>query len=919
MERIVRFIANRHWTVLLALAAVTALALMASSRVIDYSNSQLRIDPSLNRLLPADSPERERYEFYRKLFGSDETMIVALSDPRTIFTAENLARIQRMSERIEALPEVHHVVSLTSATNLRGSEGSIDVRPFVTEIPEDPVELERIAREALDNPIYAGNLVSKDGRTTALVVYFLNFSDADFIELGIDERIEVIAREEAGDTDVWLAGGPHIKVAQFNYQNGDLRRALPLCLLAAAIVLAVSFRTVRGVAVPMLTVVVSLIWTMGIAGLIGRPFNAVTSLIPILFVILPLSYCIHVVSEYYDSFREKPDASASEASELALSRVSRPVVLTGVTTGAGFLALVISPIDAIGEFGMLAVAGILATVVASLTVPPAVLGALGRSPRDLRSAGEASEDRFTRFATRMAAFDLENRRAIFATTAAVVAVAALLATRIEVGAQGIKTFPADSRVRLDFDAVNQNLEGANIFNVVLKGAEPGVFRAPTNLLLIEDFQEWLESQHDVGGTTSVVEYVKLCHRAFFENDPERLVIPESRRLLVQLLFFCSSDELEGFVDARFQYANVIVRANVIDTELVSDLTDRIEARLAELPEHLTAEVTGNPILINRLFDDIVRGQAQSVLLAFVLIFAVLWVMFLDRNTAAKALIPNAVPVAFYFGALGLTGITLNFATSLIAPMALGIAIDDTIHYFSRFTEDAKRLADERKATVRALRTVGRPVTFTTVVLCVGFSILMASDLSTFVQFGALGAATLAFAWIVDFTLTPALCAGLRIVTLWDTLSLDLGSEPQKEIPLFKGLSNAYSRIIAQMASLREVPPGQSLMREGVQGNDMYVIIDGEVDVWADRDGGRRHLNKCKRGDVLGEVRLFTGEASANAAAVDHARLLRFTPKNLERLRRRHPRIASAFLENLNEYQAKRLADATRREASAPGS
>ena len=150
------------------------------------------------------------------------------------------------------------------------------------------------------------------------------------------------------------------------------------------------------------------------------------------------------------------------------------------------------------------------------------------------------------------------------------------------------------------------------------------------------------------------------------------------------------------------------------------------------------------------------------------IYLILWAMFLDWRTAAKALIPNAIPVAFYFGALGLTGITLNFATSLIAPMALGIAIDDTIHYFSRFTIDAKRLADERKATIRALRTVGRPVTFTTLVLVLSFAVLLSSDLATLVQFGGLAAATLAFAWVVDFTLTPALCYGLRIVTLWET-------------------------------------------------------------------------------------------------------------------------------------------------------
>ena len=137
----------------------------------DYGLRTRQTKQSLNRLLPKDSPEREEYEFFRKLFGSEETMIVALSDDETIFTTEHLTRIKRMSERIQAMPEVHHVVSLTSAKNLRGSKGTIEFGSFVQEIPEDPAELERIRTEALENLIYRGNLVSEDGRTTALVIY----------------------------------------------------------------------------------------------------------------------------------------------------------------------------------------------------------------------------------------------------------------------------------------------------------------------------------------------------------------------------------------------------------------------------------------------------------------------------------------------------------------------------------------------------------------------------------------------------------------------------------------------------------------------------------------------------------------------------------------------------------------------------
>ena len=228
------------------LAALAAVTLLALTGIVDPSSGELRlvIDPSTNRLFPKDDPDREFYEFVRKLFGSDETMLVALSGD-DIFTTDQLNRVKRMTERIEALPEVHHVVSLTTALNLTGNDDEIEVRRFVTEIPDDPEALRRLREEALGNPIYAGNLVSLDGRTTALLIYFRNFSDADFIEGGIDERISAITAEEAGDATVWITGGPHIKVAQFHYQNRDILRSLPLILLCLAVVLGVAFRTAR--------------------------------------------------------------------------------------------------------------------------------------------------------------------------------------------------------------------------------------------------------------------------------------------------------------------------------------------------------------------------------------------------------------------------------------------------------------------------------------------------------------------------------------------------------------------------------------------------------------------------------------------------------------------------------------------------
>jgi hydrophobe/amphiphile efflux-3 (HAE3) family protein len=910
LQRAFRLIAFHPWWVLGAIASLTVLL---AAPLVDLEHRRLRldVDMSTNRLLPENQPGRTFYDYVRKAFGSDETMVVALSAD-DVFTHDVLSRIQRMSDRLARVEGVHHVVAITNVANVRGTEDGIDVRPFVKDIPTDPAALAALKHEALGNPIYAGNLISKDAKTAAIVVEFLDFSDRDFIDKGIDDEIDRIAREEAGPVQVYVTGGPHLKVAQVRYQLGDLRDAVPLVVGALAIVLALSFRTLRGTMLPLLAVGVALIWTLGFEAWLGKQLTLTTVLVPPMLIILGVAYSVHVISEYYDVLREDRSSSSPEAVNHVLHGVTLAALLTGGTTAAGFYSEVLTPIQAIQEFGYMSVVGVLATLVVSLTLTPALLSILGRPRRLARSEEAEEESFFGQLMVRLAEFDLRNKRGVYFFWGAVSLLSCLAATRLVVGNESLRFLPERALQRRDFDAVNEKLNGANAFQVVVQAEGDANFKQPENLRALESLQDWLNDQPEIGGCTGMVDFVKLLNRAFHENDPGYLSVPETERLTGQLLFLGASDELEGYVDARYQLTNIQVRSTVFDTELVMALVNRIDARLKQLPPGLHGQVTGNSILMTQVVDNLIWGQVQSIIGALIMIYALLCVMFLSFRLGVIALLPNVIPVAVYFGALGLTGITLNFATSIIAPMALGVAIDDTIHYFARFNTEAKRLADERKATISVLRSVGRPVLYSTISLCVGFLMLSWSDLLSYRQVGGMGAFTLGFSVLVEMTLTPALCAGLRIVTLWDTLTLDLGDDPQVAIPLFRGLTKAQCRIVALMASLRSVPTGEPLMRLGQTDREMYVIVDGSLRVWKDGPTGPIELRSSSRGDVIGDVGLFTGERSANVDVAKDARLLRFTPNNLQRLRRRYPRIASTVMRNLNEILARRLSDLTDR-------
>ncbi len=910
-----RAVPRRAVWVLLLLALPTAASLAA---LVDPSTRslRLRVDASADRLLPEHAPARKLYDRTQKLFGSDKALVVVIGLP-DVFARSALLRLSDLTERLAALPEVRQVLSLANAPDVRALDDDVVVEPFLAEVPEDPAGLEALRRRALGNPLYGGGLVARDARATALLVRLRGLSEDEVMRREVDRRIETAAREafagEAG-AEVWITGGPHLQAEGARVLLAE-SATLPLASLALlAGVLVLAFRTVRGVLIPLATLSLSVLWTLGLAVAAGHALNAVTVLVPPLLITLGLSYAVHVVTEYYDAFRAHPGVDRRELLGEALREAALPLFTCGLTTAVGFGSLCLSPLAAVREFGWLSLAGTLFSLVAALSFAPAALALLPPPRRFPPTAGGALSAAAERLFGRLARFDVDRRRLIFGVALAVFALSAWGAARMQVGTQQIKKFAADAPVRAHFEAVNERLGGVNPLTIVVETERTEGFKDPEALRALHALQGWLEAQPEVGSTTSLVDYLEVAHRAFQGADAP-LAIPASRALVSQILFAAGGDELDAFVDGPFQTAAVHVRAKVVDSAEVADLTARIEGRLAGLPEHLRGVVTGSSVVFNEALDEIIRGQALSLVTGLGVIYVILAVMFLSARIGFVALIPNALPIAVYFGLLGWSGVTLSPGTSLIAPIVLGIAVDDTIHYFARFIDDAKRLGSERRATASALGAVGRPVTVTAVALCAGFLVLNLSQFETQHELGNLAAATLAFGWLCDMTLTPALCAGLRIVTLWEVLSLDLGSEPERTIGLFRGLRASQARIVSLMGSLLPVRAGQRLWSAGDAADALYVVIDGSLRASVAGTGGARELAVHKRGDVLGEVGLIQHARSADMDVLEDGRLLRLSSEHFAQLSRRYPRIATAVLRNLNEVLAGRLVRLTDRFAS----
>jgi predicted RND superfamily exporter protein len=317
-------------------------------------------------------------------------------------------------------------------------------------------------------------------------------------------------------------------------------------------------------------------------------------------------------------------------------------------------------------------------------------------------------------------------------------------------------------VRRDFEVVNRRLGGATPMWVVIEDDEAGALWDPSRRRAPDDLGAWLRAQPEVGSVLSPVDLLKRLNEALRDGDPSARAVPAEREAAAQLLHFARSEGGERLLDARHRTAALVVRLQVVATSDLQRVVERIEERLASLPAGLRGHLTGESLLVTRTVDDISRGQAWSLATACVTIFAALAIHFRSARLGFLAMLPSLLPVAVYLGLLGATGVMLNTATALLGPIVLGIAVDETLHFFARFRTEVAAGRDRRSAVLSVARSVGRPVTATTVALCLGFLVLAGNDLRNRAQFGALGSLTLAVAWLCEVLLTPAICRAMRL-------------------------------------------------------------------------------------------------------------------------------------------------------------
>ena len=730
------------------IAVASMLALLGLIRLIEWPslNLALDVDPSVRALLPQHGAELEIFESVRDRYSSDDLLLVAwVSDD--LFTPQRLAALKRLTHRLERMPGIEHVESLATAVRTLVHEEYTEVRAYLSAVPETEHDALEVRDAVLANPLYAGYLVSHDGRGAMLAVRFDRGLSARTL-IGIVANVAAASHEEASGVEQFLSGPLFIRLEISRLLLRDLFRVMPLAVAVTLIVVAIGFRHVRGVVLPLLSNAVALILTLAVFVLCGHTLNYVTVILPPTVYVVGFAYAIHVVSDFDRHFALGLDRT--EAMRAALADVVTPVTLTAITTAIGFASLALSDIDSIRLFGVYASLGTILAWLAALTVVPAGLVLLpGHRRADAVGRADLLGPRLAQFA--------ERRGRLLLMCGLLLIVFSLIgAARINVSTDYLANFPAGSELRRNFDRMSTVFAGAVPLQIVLESDTTDAFKTPHGLRALDELKDWLLEQPEIGGVYTLLDYIGVLERALapelVDDDP----VPASKGVANHLILLGGTEDIRRFADAGFTSTLLHVRARVVASHELNALSARIENRLRSLQSGLRGYVTGSSYLIARTLDDVTRGQVLSLTAALIPIYLVLVAMFRSLRLAALALVPNILPILAFFGILGWSGVTLNLTTSLVASVVLGIAVDDSIHFFARLREAARHTSDESEVLGMALAAIVRPVSFTTAGLALGFVTLIVGELRSQAEFGLLAAITLVIAWLLDLTFTPAL-------------------------------------------------------------------------------------------------------------------------------------------------------------------
>jgi hypothetical protein len=719
---------------------------------------RISTDTNPKHMLPETSDVRVWNNQVDGMFALyEDTIVVGVRNEAGVLNRETLGRIARISDEILRLEGVasRDVNSFTTITNVTAKGGTLEVGPLLSAAPQNDVEVEALRGALFGNPLFVNRVISPDGKTTAIYVPLEKGANG----AEIAEKIRAVLAKESGPERYYIAGDP---VARDTF-GAEMFKLMGIFSPIAGIIMFAAiqlmFRNLALSLAMMAVAMAAIIWSMGLLIGAGFPVHIMSSMAPV-FLMAIATDSIHIFNEFYFRYREKCDKLA--AIRETMQAVSRPVRYTALATAAAFAVLLFMNIIPVKVFGGLIAFGTVVLRLFSFSLIPAILTFVKEEKVARAVETESMElDRTARFLRRIG--KVGATRPLATTLAGLVFLLVAIAgtSKMHVNNNLVAWFKESSEIRVADTAMNQALGGTSLGYLVILTNEPEFMKRPEAVRWLEGLQRQLEQLPVVGKTFSVADYVKRINQVLHDDDKKYDAVPDTKEAIGQYLFLFSMSakpsDLDNVVDPTFQMANVWVQLKTWDAEAMRQVIQATGAYQKAHPLAVAVKPAGiayfNLVWNDEVLGDMVRG----FVMALVVVFVILALAFRSAKWALVGYMPLLFTILIIYGVVGFAGKDFDMPLSVLSTLSLGMAVDFSIHFISRFRQRlAETGGDVQEALLWTAARPGKGIFRNAVLFAAAFSVMLFAPLTPYIAVGAFIVAMMMLSALLTILYLPAL-------------------------------------------------------------------------------------------------------------------------------------------------------------------
>ncbi len=718
--------------------------------LLSLSLKDLAYEGSYRIWFDKDSKIIKEYDNFRDTFSGDDSFIVAFKDEKGIFTPKAISTIIELTQVLSRIDGVRKVESLSNYQYISAQEDDISVEDFLY----GDEDLQKRKQLALSDKLIVGQLISNDAKTTMLAIRLSCETGAnEEVNIYVFEKLQQILKEMGKKTGYkfYITGAPAITASLVTISQNDAMLLMPLAVVVVVSFLFFIFRTLFGVLVPSVVVVLTFLSVLSVQVLLGYKLNNFTVNIPSFITAIAIADAMHLYLAWVYYKVKKHDTK--EAVCLALNSNIKPIALTSFTTAVGFASLALSALEPISTLGLAVSSGALIAFVLSVTIAPAILLTL---PKDYTTKPTKV---FNLVNTQgYGAFIVKNDKKIILSFLILFLVVSLGLFNLKVDSNSLKYFDKDTIVRSGAEFIEKNLTGSMVYEIVLDAKKKEGVKEPQFLQTIVKFeQEFKKEFHTVRFTSSLKDIVQKMQTVLYPDAHSPL--PDDKNLVAQYLLLYSMSlpqgmEINDKIDTTERYLRLSINVNLVDTSKDLKMIRWIKEWWRDNTPY-SADVQGQTAIFAYMQSSVTDTLITSISATLLVVALAMLFIFKNIKMLWLFILPNIAPIIFVGGVMGYLGINIDLGVAISAAVILGIAVDDTIHFFSKYFDAIKSKSFEQSIDY-IISHSGNAMILTTLILSFTFGIFGVSSFIPNVNFAIVTLSALNIALLFDLVLLPAL-------------------------------------------------------------------------------------------------------------------------------------------------------------------